>query len=207
MEMRQRSVWRGSLRLSLVSAVVTISMASTTVAREALVLPDFAATEAVEMRGRDTTAKVYRSNLDFRTDPSPEIGVIYIGATRTMYRLMFHGTQCVETANVPMRALSSPLQLVAGAVVTAQTAGVLDGHPCKIQDAEITADGKTIRFKLWEAQDLQGAPIKIEMRTERGQSSTTYRDIVVGTPDAGLFAPPKNCVPFAKTYQIAPSNK
>src|ERR1700677_2365051 len=122
-EMGQRCVCYGSLQLGLMSAVVTILLGSTAIAREALVLPDFAATEVTEMRGRETTAKVYRSKLDFRTDPSPEIGTIYIGATRTMYRLMFHGTQCVKTANVPMRALSSPLQLLAGAVVTAQTTG------------------------------------------------------------------------------------
>jgi len=205
--MRHGRVWHGGLRLGLMSTVATVLLASTVIAREALVLPDFAASEVVEMRGRETTAKVYRSNSDFRMDPSPEIGVIYIGATRTMYRLMFHGKQCIETDSVPMRALSSPLQFLEDAVVTAQTTGVLEGHSCKIQDAEVTAEGKTIRFKLWEARDLKDAPIKIEMRTERGQSTTIYRDIVVSRPDPALFVPPKNCVPFAKTYQIAPANK
>ena len=205
--MGQRYVQRQNRLIVFVGAAASILMASTAIAREALVLPDFAATEVTVTRRGEATAKIYRSNRDFRMDLSAEVGTIYIGATRTMYRLMFHGTQCIETANVPMRALSSPLQLLEAATVIAQTTGVLDGHSCKIQDAEVTAEGKTIWFKLWEAQDLEGVPIKIEMRTERGQSTTKYSNIVVGRPDAALFTPPKNCVPFAKTYQIAPSNK
>lgn len=198
------------LALSLVSAAMAILVASMAIAQESLILPDFSATEVANIRGREVASKVYRAGANFRADPSPEIATIYLAANHTMYKLMFHGTQCVETTSIPPHALSSPLQLLSGVKVTRQSGetAVVDGHPCKVENVEVTAaDGRTTRFKLWEATDLKGVPVKIEMHTDRGQLTTTYRDIVVGTPDRALFTPPKNCIPFEKTYQAAPPNK
>lgn len=199
-----------NLPLYLASTITISLSASYALAREPLILPDFSATEMMAARGIAINTKVYRSGADFRDDASSQMGTIYLSDTQTMYRLMFHGTQCIETAGIPPHAMSSPLQLLSGAEVTGPSARteVVDGHSCKIQDAQIiTTDGKTIRFKLWQAQDLKGAPVKIEMRTDLAQLTTTYRNIVLGKPDPALFIPPKNCIPFAKTYQVAPPEK
>jgi hypothetical protein len=204
--MSRHSIRRLSLPFSLMSTLVAMLVASGVIAGESIMLPDFSATEVTQLKGSEITSKVYRSGGDFRTDPSPETGTIYIADTQTMYRLMFGGKQCIETTGISPHALSSPLQLLSGAVVTDQSSGtvVVEGHPCKILDAQIaTAKDEKIRFKIWEAQDLKGVPVKIEMHTERGQLTTTYRDIVVGKQDSALFAPPTNCKPFAKTYQVA----
>src|SRR5208337_98758 len=95
----------------------------------------------------------FKSRL--QAEPSAEIATIYLADSRTTYRLMFHGTQCIESTGLPAHA-TSPLQLLSGPGVEAQSDGaeVMDGHPCKIQNAEITTNGRTVRFKLWEAQDL-----------------------------------------------------
>jgi hypothetical protein len=199
---------RRTLPLNLGSTALAILVASIAMAQESLILPDFSATEVSNVRGAEVTSKVYRSGANFRADPSPEIATIYFNASDTMYRLMFHGTQCVKTTGIPAHALSSPLQLLIGIRVKHEISGtqVIDRHSCKVEQLEVTAaDGKTTRFTLWEATDLSGVPLKVEMRTERGQLTTTYRDIVVGTPDPGLFKPPKNCIPFERTYQVAPA--
>jgi hypothetical protein len=40
-----------------------------------------------------------------------------------------------------------------------------------VENVAVTAaDGKTTRFKLWEATDLKGIPVKIELHTDRGES-------------------------------------
>ena len=193
-------------------ALLTMSIVAASFANalESLTLPDFSATEVSNIGGREVSSKIYRSGVNFRFDQSSEIATIYLNASHTMYRLMFRGTQCIETPSIPQRALGSPLQLLSGVKVTRQFNGtaVVEGHRCKVEKVEVTAaDGKTTRFKLWEATDLKGVPLKIEMQTERGQLTTTYRDIVLGTPDATLFTPPTNCIPFDKTYTVAPMNK
>jgi hypothetical protein len=205
-----RRVRRWKLSLSLMSAAAVILVASIALAEESVPLPDFSATEAANIKGREVASKVYHSGVNFRIDPSPEIGTIYLTASDKMYRLIIRKTQCIERTGISPRALGSPLQLLSGVKVKRQSSGtgVVDGHPCKIENVEVTGkDGSTTKFKLWAATDLKGAPVKLTMHTDRGELTTTYRDIVVGTPDAALFTPPKNCIPFEKTYQVAPANK
>lgn len=212
MEMRKRPRAHVALAVVLIGAILIVAMPLPTLAREAspLVLPDFSATQAVHIRGTEVTAQIYRYGKDFRTDLSPEIATIYLADRRTMYRLMFHGTQCIERTGIPPHAMGDPLQLLSGASITGESGGteVVDGHPCRVVDAvSTTADGQPLRFRLWEAEDLDRVPVKVEMRSYRGELTTTYRDIVVGKPNPALFTPPKNCIPFAKTYQIAPPGK
>jgi hypothetical protein len=201
-----------TLAPALIGAILILAMPSLTLAWQAspLVLPDFSAMEAIHVRGTEISAKVYRRDGDFRTDLSPEIATIYLAKHRTMYRLMFHGTQCIERTGIPPHAMSSPLQLLSEASTTGEPSGteVVDGHLCKVVDATgLTADGKPIRFRLWEAQELANAPVKLEMRTDRGELTVTYRDITMGKPESALFTPPQNCIPFEKTYQIAPPGR
>jgi hypothetical protein len=213
MEARQQIIRPGrfsKLSLSLMTAAMAIAMASTAVAQNSSFLPDFSATEIAHVRGRDIASKVYLSGLNFRAEPAPGSAFIYLSANNTMYRVMFHGTQCVETAGKQAPIVINPLQLLSGVKVQRTPSGteVIEGHPCKIENVVVTAaDGKSTRFKLWEATDLKGIPVKMELFADRGEHITTYRDIVVGTPDAALFTPPKNCKPFEKTYQIAPPGK
>jgi hypothetical protein len=80
----------------------------------------------------------------------------------------------------------------------------VDGHTCKVENVVVTrADGKTIESKVWEAEDLKGVPVKIESHIEGGTLTAIYRDIVLGTPDKALFAPPEKCIPYEKMYQVA----
>jgi hypothetical protein len=64
-------------------------------------------------------------------------------------------------------------------------------------------DGKTIESKVWEAQDLNGIPVKIESHIGEFTLSAIYRDISTETPDQNLFTIPEKCTPFEKMGQVA----
>jgi hypothetical protein len=192
--------------LSLMSAALMIAASSTAIAREAWSLPDFSATEVTHLGARDMTWQVYHSGSNFRVEMAPGEAFIFASATNKVYRVLLKGTQCIETPAKQARPMS-PLQLLSGAKAERKSAGtaVVDGHACKVENVTVTgADGKKTLLKVWEAQDLKGVPLKIEVHSGLHVSVTTYRDIVVGAPAKALFKPPSNCKPFNKTYQIAP---
>jgi len=199
-----------SLFLSVVMLAVILAVVSTATAKDSLVLPDFSATEITHVRGREVASKIYRSGAKFRAEPAPGVATIYLAPGDTIYNLMSNGTQCIETKGITAHSLSSPLQLLSGPIVERTDGGIetVDGHTCKIENVTVTAaDGIRNWFTLWEATELKGAPVKIDFHSDRGSLTTTYKDIVVGTPDPALFVPPHNCKPFAKTYQIAPLSR
>jgi len=196
--------------LSLTIAAIAVAIASTSGAQTSSFLPDFSATEVTYVTGREITSKVYLSGVNFRSEPMPGVASIYLTGSHKLYRTMSHGTGCFKITGSAPHQVISPLRPLFGVKVQRASSGteVIDGHPFKVENVEVTAaGGKTTRLKLWEATDLKGAPVRIEAHTPRGEFTTTYRDIVVGTPDAALFTPPKNCVPFEKTYEIVPPGK
>jgi hypothetical protein len=190
--------------------VIATLAGSSAWAQNSLLLPDFSATEITHVRGREIASKIYHSGPNFRVEPAPGVATIYLAPQNMIYKLMFNGSQCIAFKDIDAHSVSSPLQLLSGAKVEHKADGteVFDGHACHIDHMTVTtADGRTTLLTLWEAADLKGVPVKIEMHSERGSLTTTYRDIALGAPDPALFAPPRNCKPFEKTYQIAPPEK
>jgi hypothetical protein len=193
---------------ALAITVASIAGASTAVARNSVVLPNFSAIEVYDLRGTEVTSKIYRSGVNFRAEPAPGVAAIYVASTDKLYKV--NGPECVEITGIPVHMVSSPLQLLSGSKVTRKYGGteIIGSHTCKLENLVVTAtDGRTTQFKLWRATDLKGFPVKIELHSDRGQMTTTYRDIVLHTPDAALFVPPNNCIPFEKTYRIPPPGK
>jgi hypothetical protein len=81
----------------------------------------------------------------------------------------------------------------------------VDGHVCKIENATFTPkDGgaSVIKMKLWEADDLRGFPIKIEVEAH-GQPLRPlhYSDVSFDPPDPKLFQHPVKCSLGAKPGQ------
>jgi hypothetical protein len=76
----------------------------------------------------------------------------------------------------------------------------VDGHPCKIESLRFVksknASPITIEMKLWEAEDLEGFPIKIEAHNlVTGRHFTiSYSNVSLQPPDPKLFAHPAQCV-------------
>jgi hypothetical protein len=203
-----RLVWRAKLSVGLMSVALMVAAASSTaIAREAWSLPDFSATEVRHLGGGQMTWKVYHSGSNFRVEMAPGEAFIFASSADKVYRVLLKGTQCIETPAKQARPMS-PLQLLSGAEkVQRKPTGtdVVEGHACKVENVTVTgADGTKTALKVWEAQDLKGMPLKIELHSGLHVLVTTYRDIVVGAPAKALFKRPDNCKPFDKMYRIAP---
>jgi hypothetical protein len=72
----------------------------------------------------------------------------------------------------------------------------LDGHSCQIEDITVSSPvtGSHLKMRFWEAEDLQGFPIKIEFRRPGARSSIIrYKNVVLGPQDRTLFIHPKSC--------------
>ena len=53
--------------------------------------------------------------------------------------------------------------------------------------------GQPTKMKVWEAQDLHGFPLKVEMQTDHGLITTEYKNVSLAEPDTSLFVHPDNC--------------
>ena len=77
----------------------------------------------------------------------------------------------------------------------------IDGHPCVIEDVTVTATNPrphTLKMRFWEADDLQGFPIKVEVISSFGKNKIIrYKDVVLAPPDASLFKHPLKCQTLA----------
>jgi hypothetical protein len=73
--------------------------------------------------------------------------------------------------------------------------GDVDGHHCHIESVVRTApSGSAMHVRFWEADDLNGFPVKIEVDRPQGRVITiAYTDVKLGPPDPALFKLPKNC--------------
>ena len=103
------------------------------------------------------------------------------------------------------KMMPSPLELLQGTKLKRTPAGteIVEGHSCKVENVVVTRpDGKTIKSKVWEAEDLHGIPVKIESYLDNVTLQAVYRDIVIGTPSQALFTVPEKCTPFEKMWQV-----
>jgi hypothetical protein len=72
----------------------------------------------------------------------------------------------------------------------------VDGHSCVIEDVTVTSTGRPhpLKLRLWEAEDLQGFPIKIQIIKSFGHDQIIrYKDVVLAPPDAALFKHAVHC--------------
>jgi hypothetical protein len=171
--------------------------------------PDFSATQVFESRKANISMKVYRSRESVRVERSGAFSTLYVPSSSKVYNLTTYpdySHQCVVMKPEQAKMLPSPLELLQGSDLKRTAAGteVVEGHPCKIENVVVTRpDGKTIESKVWEAQDLNGIPVKIESHIGEFTLSAIYRDISTETPDQNLFTIPEKCTPFEKMGQVA----
>jgi hypothetical protein len=178
-------------------------------AQDAWNFPDFSANQIFQSRRSEMKMKVYRSGASVRVERGGALTTLYAPASGMVYNLTVYpdqSRQCVAMKPEQAKMLPSPLELIQGRIVKRNTVGSesVDGHPSKIETVAVMgADGRTIESKVWEAEDLNGVPVKIESHIEGVTLLAFYRDIVVGAPDQGLFHVPDRCIPFEKMGQVA----
>jgi hypothetical protein len=170
-------------------------------------LPDFSATE---VRG-SLHWKIHHSGAKLRVDPSPAAATIWAPEEDKVYNLLLlrEKTTCIVMKTADAKMMRSPFQVAYGpnTVRTATTEKkTLDGHICTVLDGVTTLPDGKIDSKIWTADDLKGVPLRIDLYSDIGTVTASYRDVVVGTPEANLFALPGKCIPPDKTYQLAPGS-
>lgn len=185
-------------RTLFVAAVVSISVsafAGRAGAQSQSALPqlDFSATMvSTAPNGKQVSAKVYRAGLKMRTDmPGGEMHTVLLLDKKEMF--MVTPQMCMKM-EVPQTS-TQPLAMKGKVERTRVGTGTANGHPAIIENVTVTpADGgKPTTMKVWQATDLKGFAVRIEIPTPSGTMRIDYKDIDLSTPSASLFAMPDNC--------------
>ena len=108
---------------------------------------------------------------------------------------------CIHDDHPYIRAIPFYVAGNADATVTRASAGKesVDGHSCQIEDITVSSPmlANPQKMRFWEAEDLQGFPIKIEFLLPAGHGPTIrYKNVVLGPQDPTLFFHPKSCQPL-----------
>ena len=176
--------------------------------QDAWSFPDFSAVQVFESRKTTFSMKVYLSGSSVRVERSAAISTLYVPSKNTVYNFTIYpdqSHQCVVMKPEQAKMLPSPLELLQGSGLKRTPAGeeVVEGHPCNVENVVVTRpDGRTIESKVWEAQDLEGIPVRIESHLGDITLTAVYRDISIAS-DRELFSIPAKCTPLEQMGQVA----
>ena len=139
---------------------------------------------------------IYRSGDLLRTENWEEKGYMITD----LAKLQTHGVTrkgCAEFKGPFLRAYpfseNRPGRKIARTLVGEET---VDGHVCKVEDLTITGGDlrvNVMKMRLWQAEDLQGFPIRVEARGTPTHKAVRYKKVVLGPQDPTLFIYPTSC--------------
>lgn len=147
---------------------------------------------------QDHDRKIYRSRNLMRLDF--DNGEYRVTDLDTLRMWGVAGKQCIEFTRPDAGTFpfSAYHDFKAGRSPTTEEETV-DGHVCKIENVTFTPrDDRplVVKMKLWEAKDLDGFPIRIDVDAGGfGKFSSTYTNVNLRPPDPKLFQHPANCIP------------
>jgi hypothetical protein len=147
--------------------------------------------------GDNDEGHIYRSGDLMRMEGRLHVGY-YITDLRTQETYAMSKTGCMKNDRPYTRTFPF-IAGKAGSKVERTPVGkeTIDGHVCQVEDVNIVPKSGmgTLKMRLWEADDLQGFPVKIEMRGNPGPKhrSFEYKNVVLGPQDPTLFIYPKDC--------------
>jgi len=159
--------------------------------------PEFSAVMVGSVRtGDERESYIYRSGKLVRA-PGPEGLGYFITDLTTLETYAISSTGCMHDRNPYFRSapLSSmrPDYTVERAVSGQET---MDGHACKVEDVTLSSPKlpTPIKLRFWEAEDLQGFPVKVEFRRANVHNPVIhYKNVVLGPQDPTLFLHPNSC--------------
>lgn len=83
------------------------------------------------------------------------------------------------------------------------TEETIDGHPCHRFDAEVPlSNGLKARFALWEADDEDHFPVRIETVEALNQMRLDFSEIRREYPAEDVFSPPDGFTPYASSVSL-----
>jgi len=163
--------------------------------------------------GDDRESHIYRSGKLLRNEGPEKMGY-FITDLSTLEMFGVSAGPCIHDSHPHFRA--APFALIKpGYTVERAAAGeeTVDGHACKIEDVTLTAKKlpTPIKLRFWEAEDLQGFPVKVEFRRSTAKNSVIhYKNVILGPQDPTLFIYPRECQPSPSgpdTIRSKPASK
>lgn len=134
--------------------------------------------------------KIYRSGDKMRTNIGTMGYSVIDMSQHTMYMVMAQG-MCMQ---MTPRSQQNPFAEQGSVERTPAGTDTVDGHSCKVENVTVTPqNGTPTKMKVWEADDLRGFPVKVEIESSRGPITVTYKDVSFDAPAASLFTHPDNC--------------
>jgi hypothetical protein len=120
-------------------------------------------------------------------------------------------TGCMRDNHPYIRAIPFYMPDMADATVTRASAGkeTVDGQSCQVEEVTVSSPmlANPLKMRLWEADDLQGFPIKVEFVLPGGHGPIIrYENVVLGAQDAALFIHPKSCQPIPQKPTAPPTH-
>ena len=146
--------------------------------------------------GDDRESYIYRSGKLLRNS-GPEGHNFVITDLTTQETYGVAATGCIHDRHAYFRSL--PFSFMRpGATVERVASGqeTVDGHSCKVEDVTLSSLNlqKPTKLRFWEAEDLQGFPVKVEVLLSVGHNSEIrYKNVVLGPQDPTLFIYPNSC--------------
>ena len=163
-------------------------------------LTEFSATMVGGLAGNTDEIKIYRSGNLMWAQSYNKVNhlVTDLSTHETYFTLMEPKERCIH--HWALAEQSFPFAFFGPDYKIERTpAGeaVVDGHHCHVESVVRTAlSGSEMHVRFWEADDLNGFPVKVEIDMPAGRVTTiTYKDVKLGPPDPALFVHPKNCEP------------
>src|SRR5271166_174333 len=150
----------------------------------------------MELGEGDSEAHIYRSGKLMRME-GPEGHGYFVTNLTTLETYGMSAGPCMHDSHPFFRA--APFAAARpGFTVERLASGkeTLDGHYCQVEDITVSAPKglKPLKMRFWEAEDLQGFPIRIDFERAGGKRSTVrYKNVVLGPQDPTLFIHPKSC--------------
>jgi hypothetical protein len=71
----------------------------------------------------------------------------------------------------------------------------VDSHMCQVENVTVSGGdlAMPMNLRFWEAEDLHGFPVKVEVLRGNRHSIIQYKDVVLGPVDPTLFMRPQHC--------------
>lgn len=160
---------------------------------------DFSALMTGSRMGVGDEVHIYRAGKLMRVE-GPEGHAYFLTDLQALETWAISADGCAHDARHPYFRTAPFPAAKPGTTVERVAAGkeILDGHSCQIEEVTLssaTPGASRLKMKLWQAEDLQGFPIKIEFPAPEGRKNATirFRNVILGPQDPTLFLRPKSC--------------
>jgi hypothetical protein len=169
------------------------------------------------LRGDDREGHIYRSGDVLRMQGTEGLGY-FLTDLKSFETYGITRLGCLSDSHLYFRAF--PFSVVKpGRKLERVTEGkeTVDGHVSQVETVTVSGGDlrMPIKLKFWEADDLQGFPVQVQILNGGGKGTIQYKNVVLGPVDPTLFLRPKHCAgglpqppakkPGAKTKPATPA--